>query len=342
MRSPLQRLVNALSLTVGVALAIATPVRAALSIRVVESSEILDRSSWIEGELGRLRFRSLDGHEIELSLDGHGLEISNPAFDGTFHPVPDEVVSTAVAELALPLEAKLEAVLYCLPGLPVTHMKSFCVGREIFLAPSLASPPIEVTVATIVHEFGHAFENQRMGSYDGPRWSHYRRLRGIEDRATFATYAEHRNRPAEILAEDFRTLFGGPLATYSGTQENPALPLAESVPGLRELLTIALVHPAPPKRSLRVSNHPNPFNPRTTIVVELPGRAPHEESLVRARVVDLRGRLFRDFAVAGSGSRAEWEWDGTDRAGRRVGSGRYLLRVWVGGDTAAGSMLLIE
>ena len=58
--------------------------------------------------------------------------------------------------------------------------------------------------------------------------------------------------------------------------------------------------------------------------------------------LDLRGRLVRNFTVAGTGRRVEWVWDGTDRAGRRVGSGRYLLRVWAGEDSAVGSLLLIE
>ena len=40
------------------------------------------------------------------------------------------------------------------------------------------------------------------------------------------------NRPHEIFAEDFRALFGGPTANYSGTIENPGLVHPGAVPGL--------------------------------------------------------------------------------------------------------------
>ena len=142
MRSPVVRVGTLLSMVAVGALALGTSSRAALSVRVVDPSEILSRGSPIEGELDRLEFRSIDGYEVVLSLDGRALEISNPSFAGVFHPVPGELVSTAFAELALPPGAKLEAVLYCLPGLPVAQLKSFCVGREIFLAPSLAPAPV--------------------------------------------------------------------------------------------------------------------------------------------------------------------------------------------------------
>ena len=68
---------------------------------------------------------------------------------------------------------------------------------------------------------------------------------------------------------------------------------------------------------------PNPFNPRTSIVLSLPtaGRA-------RIEIYDLRGRLVRQLVdeelPAGEYTRS---WSGLDDQGRRVGSGVYLVRL---------------
>ncbi|NNM31477.1 MAG: S8 family serine peptidase, partial [Gemmatimonadetes bacterium] len=71
------------------------------------------------------------------------------------------------------------------------------------------------------------------------------------------------------------------------------------------------------------SASPNPFNPRTTLVYRLDG-----EGDVRFEVLDLRGRRIREVAL-GRQSPGEHrvDWDGVDDAGRRVGSGVYLLSI---------------
>ncbi len=73
-----------------------------------------------------------------------------------------------------------------------------------------------------------------------------------------------------------------------------------------------------------LQNHPNPFNPQTTISFDLPRPA-----AVSLRVFDVSGRLVRallEGEVVAEG-RQEVVWDGRDDGGRRVGSGTYFYRL---------------
>jgi parallel beta-helix repeat protein len=88
-------------------------------------------------------------------------------------------------------------------------------------------------------------------------------------------------------------------------------------------------------------NQPNPFNPMTTIRFAVGsglGEVP-----VRLTVFDARGlvvrRLVNETRSAGS---YEAVWDGRDDAGRRSGSGVYLYKLEVGGDTLVNKMILLK
>ncbi len=75
-------------------------------------------------------------------------------------------------------------------------------------------------------------------------------------------------------------------------------------------------------------NHPNPFNPRTTISFDLPRGMP-----VTLNVYDLAGRLvvvLLDDLMASAG-RNEVVWRGRDQAGRQLPSGTYFYRLEAGG-----------
>ncbi len=89
---------------------------------------------------------------------------------------------------------------------------------------------------------------------------------------------------------------------------------------------------------LSVGNHPNPFNPMTTVnfVLEKPGRA-------KVNVYDLQGRLVRSLVDESlSAGPHSVPWDGFDKTGGRVGSGVYLVRVLAGGQTAEHKMVLLK
>ncbi|MCP4573882.1 MAG: right-handed parallel beta-helix repeat-containing protein [bacterium] len=76
-----------------------------------------------------------------------------------------------------------------------------------------------------------------------------------------------------------------------------------------------------------VGARPNPFNPQTTIVYELP-----EPATVTLRIYDPRGRLIQvleDRVFRGSG-RHEAVWLGRDLRGRTVATGVYLCRLEAG------------
>lgn len=96
-------------------------------------------------------------------------------------------------------------------------------------------------------------------------------------------------------------------------------------------------NPATP--SLSAWNFPNPFNPRTEIVFTLPTAAP-----VTLRIVDASGRLVRTLLAAASRPAGEQRitWDGHDDAGRRVGSGVYLLSIEADGRTAQRKLVLLK
>jgi hypothetical protein len=103
----------------------------------------------------------------------------------------------------------------------------------------------------------------------------------------------------------------------------------KEVAGVTELPAVARI----------VGAYPNPFNPVTTLVYELPASA-----VVDLRIYDLRGRLVRrlvDREVRGPG-RQEVVWRGRDERGRPVATGVYVWRVEVGSTVMAGRVALVK
>ncbi|MGD9545916.1 MAG: FG-GAP-like repeat-containing protein [Candidatus Krumholzibacteriia bacterium] len=96
--------------------------------------------------------------------------------------------------------------------------------------------------------------------------------------------------------------------------------------------------PPTPIRVLAVANHPNPFNPRTTIRMDLPGPGTAELT-----ILDLSGRAVRRAAIdaAVPGPR-EFVWQGRDDAGRPVASGVYLIQVVQGSARATAKAVLLK
>jgi len=85
-------------------------------------------------------------------------------------------------------------------------------------------------------------------------------------------------------------------------------------------------------------NHPNPFNPATTISFSLPSA-----SRVRLDVYSLRGQRIRSLIdeSRGAGSHKAL-WDGRDTHGRRVASGTYFARLVTDEGTLTKKMMLIK
>lgn len=85
-------------------------------------------------------------------------------------------------------------------------------------------------------------------------------------------------------------------------------------------------------------NHPNPFNPQTTIPFQLRVAAP-----VRLALLDITGRVVRTLVdeIRSAGYHRA-VWDGNDDAGRALASGVYLARLEAGAFTRVNKLQLIR
>jgi len=92
------------------------------------------------------------------------------------------------------------------------------------------------------------------------------------------------------------------------------------------------------KKETRLSAHPNPFNPQTTVTYELA-----TAGVVSVRVYDVNGRLVRTL-VNRSVSAGEHAvaWDGLNDRGQRVSSGVYLLRLQAPGQGITKKIVMVK
>ena len=83
---------------------------------------------------------------------------------------------------------------------------------------------------------------------------------------------------------------------------------------------------------------PNPFNPETTLRIEIP-----TPTTVRLDVYDAAGQKVRTLLSRPmSAGVFTVRWDGRDEAGRAVGSGAYFARLRAPGFRAERKMLLLR
>lgn len=86
-------------------------------------------------------------------------------------------------------------------------------------------------------------------------------------------------------------------------------------------------------------NHPNPFNPSTTITLSV--KNPTAD--LSLKIYDLRGRLIRTLHSGAAGkSHFQLVWDGKDNRGMAVGSGIYHYRMISGDYTETRKMILMR
>jgi hypothetical protein len=95
-----------------------------------------------------------------------------------------------------------------------------------------------------------------------------------------------------------------------------------------------------PKNFSLAQNHPNPFNPTTTISYTIPDGAPAHVTL---KIYSLRGHLVKTLvaSIMDSGIHIVF-WDGTDESGRQVSSGVYLYRMQAGEFTQTRKMVIVK
>ncbi|RMH72729.1 MAG: T9SS C-terminal target domain-containing protein [Gemmatimonadetes bacterium] len=97
-------------------------------------------------------------------------------------------------------------------------------------------------------------------------------------------------------------------------------------------------NPAVPATPLKLSNYPNPFNPRTTIRYAIPT---HDH--VTLGIYNITGQLVR-IVVDQPQAPGEYSilWDGTDDRGQSVESGLYLYRLETNTQSVARTMVLLR
>jgi hypothetical protein len=105
---------------------------------------------------------------------------------------------------------------------------------------------------------------------------------------------------------------------------------------VRELYRGSVVLPA--LRLVLEQNHPNPFNPTTTLAYVLP-----EATHVRLDIFDISGALVRTVVntVEQAGHHSHL-WDGRDGRGNPVGSGVYVYRLRAGKATLSRKMMVLK
>lgn len=84
---------------------------------------------------------------------------------------------------------------------------------------------------------------------------------------------------------------------------------------------------------------PNPFNPVTSIAYTVPAGVRGQVGL---RILDPRGRLVKDLAADRSPGDHAARWDGTDRAGRAVPAGVYLVEFRCGPAVGVTKVTLVQ
>lgn len=113
------------------------------------------------------------------------------------------------------------------------------------------------------------------------------------------------------------------VGTFSGRMVNPGNFVLLDITNGAFDITNHLASPATPALPMASMHaHPNPFNPQTSVFLEMP-RSGH----ATVQVFDLRGQRLRQLA---SGSFSEgthsWVWDGTDDQGRHLPGGLYVAK----------------
>ena len=93
-----------------------------------------------------------------------------------------------------------------------------------------------------------------------------------------------------------------------------------------------------PREYAVVSNHPNPFNPSTTISFTLPSTARADLAVYSISGQKVR-TLLSERMTAGTHSTV---WDGKDDSGKAVSSGVYLAHLRVGKQSASRRMTLVK
>ena len=128
--------------------------------------------------------------------------------------------------------------------------------------------------------------------------------------------------------------YSGTVTIYSNDSDEEEVII--NLYGETETLSINEI-PIPDKFTLH-QNHPNPFNPITTIQYELP-----ENSFVKIRIFDMNGRLVNTLInqQETAGYKAV-KWAGDDNSSNPVSTGVYFCEIQAGDFRQVIKMVLLK
>lgn len=302
-----------------------------LAVCVSSAAEVVELNNGMT-----LNVYSADEIRINPAVCG----INLVADESRFVSFDRDVVVEALAAMH-GFDIDLNVNVYLLPATPAHVASSYASGIDIFLAPGTGAINPSTQAYIVTHEMGHVLTNVCMDNSPA-RWEAYMQMRGLDSDLNGPS-ASHADRAREIVAEDFRFLFGGDLAISTGSIENHHLELPTNVDGLEDLMLSFLAEKAMPLSSLAAATaYPNPCNPRTTIEMSMPNGVQVGAS-VRLSIYDIRGALVRTIDGGQvSGSTVAVTWNGDDSRGQGVSSGRYVYMIQAGSAVAKGSVTLVR
>lgn len=256
-------------------------------------------------EGAQLMFQIPGGSSWELITTTTDPSIVNKG-DGAFHPFDVAQIRSALDAIRYPL-ARVSAEVFVLPYPRRNGLDSAAGPGLILLSPGVRVITPEQQHSEFTHELGHVVQYTLIPDADSAGWNRYRRMRGI-DAAAFAGSAAHSDRPHEIFAEDFRVLFGGALANYSGTIENASLIYPTMVSGLQDFM-------------VELASAPVAMTPLHVVGASYRGAVQFARTGMGAatlEIYDVTGRHLTTLLPVASASGATWSWDGRDESGRGV------------------------
>jgi hypothetical protein len=300
--------------------------------RILDPEQILSTRTRREST-GDFSFRDGSGIDRRFIVSIADPSVRNRG-DGAFHPASSSLVEEAIQGVDSRFTSTLHFETWILPYPASNPLGSWADAHAIYIAPGV----YEITTGQIhffmSHEIGHLVHRAILPDTDHDGWARYLSMRGIADTTRFNARAEHRNRPHEIFAEDFRMLFGSDDARKAGEIENSDLRDPREIPGLEAFFVemLAKAGSSPAMATARV--YPNPLSRGDLLRFALPTslRAPD------VRLYDVTGREVREIRglTPTANGAAEILWDGLDDAGHRLPLGAYfgLIRDGNGGGDA--------
>lgn len=276
----------------------------------------------------------------EIAKNSNLVDVELAAADRTYYPFDEQEVVHALDSM-WGFQTDLEINVYILPTPSTLVSSSYASKNSIYLAPGIGVVDASTIAYITTHEMGHVLTWAFLDG-DSARWNTYMKLRGLNHQDNGPS-AHHADRAREILAEDFRFLFGGSLATASNSIENHDLVLPTHVFGLDTLLVEFVAERASAATLAGSRAYPNPCNPRTTVMLDLNSGGSVNAEAARLEIYDIRGALVK--SITGGqlhNNRVEIQWNGDSDSGSSCASGRYLYVVQAGQLKATGSITLVR